>query len=194
MTPSDRPRLVIIGGPNGAGKTTLARQLAADGGLVYLGADLVAEELKLGSTGADAVAAGRAFLERVHHAIDAGTSILVETTLSGLGTLRLIRDARARGYSVSVAFIFVDSAQQSELRIRDRVTKGGHFIPTVDIKRRFPRSVRHFWETYRLHADHWRLIYNGGDRHVEVAVGEGDHYFVADDALFERFLALVEGT
>src|SRR5258708_5190807 len=99
MSSSDRPRLVIVGGPNGVGKTTLARQLSADGGLVYLGADLVAEELKLGSTGADAVAAGRAFLERVHQAVDAGTSILVETTLSGLGTLRLIRDARTHGYS-----------------------------------------------------------------------------------------------
>jgi predicted ABC-type ATPase len=186
--------LVIVGGPNGSGKTTLARQLSADGNLVYLGADLVAEELKLGSTGADAVTAGRAFLERVHQAIEARTSILVETTLSGLGTLRLIRDARARGYTVSVTFIYLDSARQAELRIRDRVTKGGHFVPAADIARRFPRSVRHFWETYRLQAEHWRLIYNGGDRHVEVAVGEGDRYFVADDALFERFLALVEGT
>jgi predicted ABC-type ATPase len=190
---SDNPRLVIVGGPNGAGKTTLARQLTADGSLAYLGADLVAEELSLGSTGADAVAAGRAFLGRVSSAIVAGISIVLETTLSGLGTTRLIREARARGYSVSITFVFVDSARQSELRIRDRVKKGGHLVQTTDIERRFPRSVGHFWKTYRLQANHWRLLYNGGDRHVEVAVGEGDRYFVADEALFERFLALVEG-
>lgn len=191
---TDRPRLVIVGGPNGAGKTTLARQLVADGGLLYLGADLVAEEMGLGSTGTDAMAAGRAFLGRVRNAIEAGRSILLETTLSGLGTTRLIEDARVRGYSVSITFIFVDSARQSELRIRDRVTKGGHLVPTLDIERRFPRSVRRFWETYSLRADHWRLLYNGGDRHVEVAVGERDSYFVADDALFERFVTQVEGT
>lgn len=189
-----RPRLVIIGGPNGAGKTTLCRQLVQDWGFRYLGADLVAEELGLGSTGADAVAAGRAFIERVSAALDARTSVLVETTLWGRGTLRLIRSARERGYAVSLTFVFLDSPYASELRIRDRVVKGGHHVPSQDVHRRFPRSLRNFWHSYRSRADWWRLLYNGSERHVEVAMGEADKYFVADEALFERFLRLVEGS
>ncbi len=186
------PKLVIVGGPNGAGKTTLSRQLVGAWGLPYLGADLVAEEMGLGSTGADAVAAGRVFLERVRSAIEARQSLILETTLSGLGAIRLIKSARARGYDISLAFIFVDSARQSELRIRDRVAKGGHFVPPLDVERRFPRSLRNFWNVYRLEADSWRLLYNGEDRHVEVALGEKDRYFVADEALFEVFLNLLE--
>jgi predicted ABC-type ATPase len=88
------PRLVIVGGPNGAGKTTLSRQLVEDWGLLYLGADEVAAELGLGSTGGDAVRAGRLFLERIDEALRARNSVLVESTLSGLGTTRLIRRFR----------------------------------------------------------------------------------------------------
>jgi len=38
------------------------------------------------------------------------------------------------------------------------------------------------------------LLYNGTEHPVEVAMGEGDEYFVADEALFERFLRLMEGS
>lgn len=189
---TERAKLVIVGGPNGAGKTTLALRLVEDWKLAYLGADAVAAELGLGSEGADAVRAGREFLERVRVAVERRTSILVETTLSGLGTSRLIDQARGAGYSITVVFVFVDSARVSELRIEDRVRKGGHHVSARDVERRFPRSLSNFWHVYREKADRWRLLYNGGEFHVPVAAGQRGRYLVINPALFEKFLRLVE--
>ncbi len=152
-----RPWLVIIGGPNGAGKTTFARSAAREWSLHYLGADLVAEEMGLGSDGPDAVRAGRAFAERVRAAIANRESLLIESTLSGRGTGRLIRQARNAGYRVTVGFVFVDSPDTCIQRIRARVRKGGHFVPDEDVRRRFRRSIANFWGRYRLEGDRWHL-------------------------------------
>jgi predicted ABC-type ATPase len=155
---------VIIGGPNGAGKTTFARSAAREWSLRYLGADLIAERLGLGSGGAEPVRAGRVFSETVRAAIAIRESLLVESTLSGLGTGRLIRQARDAGYRVSVGLVFVDST----------------------------RSLLNFWERYRFGADRWHLIYNGSVGAVRVASGSGTRTLVLEPAAFERWLRLVE--
>lgn len=158
-----QPWLVIIGGPNGAGKTTFAWAAAPRWSLRYLAADLVAENLGLGKGGADAFRAGRLFTENVRSAVSRGESILVESTLSGLGTGRLIRRAKTSGYRVSVGFVYLDSAEACIWRIRARVQRGGHLVPDDDVRRRFRRSLVNFWERYRFDADAWYLTYNGGE-------------------------------
>jgi len=185
-------RLVIVGGPNGAGKTTLSRQLVEDWGLLYLGADEVAAEMGLGSTGGDAVRAGRLFLERIEKAVKARHPVLVESTLSGLGTTRLIRRFREAGYLISVHLVFVDSADECVARIQGRVLKGGHRVPEADVRRRFRRSLTNFWTRYRFEADRWRLYYNGAVGPTLVTFGEGQEALVADPPRFQRFLRLLE--
>ena len=190
---SPQPWLVIIGGPNGAGKTTFARVAASRLSLRYAAADLIADELGLGREGADAVRAGRLFTARVRVAVSHGESLLVESTLSGLVTRRLIRRARASGYRVSVGFVYVDSVAACIRRIRARVQRGGHPVPDDDVRRRFRRSLVNFWERYRFDADAWHLTYNGGEDAVRVAFGSGSRAVVIDSPNFERFLGLVEG-
>jgi predicted ABC-type ATPase len=185
---------VIIGGPNGAGKTTFARSAAREWSLRYLGADLIAETLGLGSEGSEAVRAGRVFTKTVRAAIANRESLLVESTLSGLGTGRLIRQARDAGYRVSVGFVFVDSADTCIQRIRARVLKGGHFVPDDDVRRRFRRSLMNFWERYRLDADRWHLTYNGSVGAVRVASGSGTRTLVLEPAAFEFWLRLLEAS
>lgn len=187
-----RPRLIIAGGPNGAGKTTVSRRLVAEYGVRYLGADEVAAQMGLGSTGGDAVRAGRLFLERIDKAIRQRESVLVESTLSGLGTTRLIRRFRDAGYEVRICQVYAGSADECIARIRGRVQKGGHHVPDDDVRRRFGRSLHNFWERYRLDADRWRLYYNGVAGPVLVIEGQGTEALVIDPALFEGFLALLE--
>jgi predicted ABC-type ATPase len=88
------PWLVIIGGPNGAGKTTLSARLKAAWGLTYLGADQIAAEQGLGSTGPNAFRAARLFSSRVGEALARRASALIESTLSGLSTGRLLESFR----------------------------------------------------------------------------------------------------
>ncbi len=77
---------MIVGGPNGAGKTTLSARMTAAWGLTYLGADLIAAQRGLGSTGPDAIRAARLFSSRVGEALARRESTLIESTLSGLST------------------------------------------------------------------------------------------------------------
>ena len=60
-----QPLLMVIGGPNGAGKTTLSARMTAVWGLTYLGADQIAAQQELFSTGPDAIRAARLFSRRV---------------------------------------------------------------------------------------------------------------------------------
>ena len=132
---------MIIGGPNGAGKTTLSVRMTAAWELTYLGADQIAAEQGLGSTGQDAIRAARLF------------------------------SFRKVGYDISVVLVFVDSPEVCIARIRERVARGGHFVPDDDVRRRFGRSLRNFWQTYRLQAHRWLLHYNGSEGLTEAARG-----------------------
>jgi predicted ABC-type ATPase len=187
------PRLVIAGGPNGAGKTTLVLKLAELWQIEYLGADRVAGELGLDGMGADAIRAGREFVGRIARSLAGRRSILLESTLSGLATRRLIQRFRDAGYDITVVLVFVDGPDVSIERIRTRVARGGHFVPEADVRRRFFRSLRNFWTIYRLQADRWQLHYNGGSGMMTSARGEHEQTVVLDEpsfALFERLLAI----
>jgi len=187
-----RPRLVIIGGPNGAGKTTLCVRMTTALGLTYLGADQIAAEQGLASTGQDAIRAARLFSGKVAEALARHESTLIESTLSGLSTRRLLASFRHAGYDITVALVFVDSPEVCIGRIRGRVARGGHFVPDDDVRRRFGRSLWNFWHTYRHQGHRWQLHYNGLEGLIEAARGEAEMIEVLDSAAFGIFERLVE--
>ena len=183
---------MIIGGPNGAGKTTLSARMTAEWGLNYLGADQIAAEQGLGSTGQDAIRAARLFSSRVSEALPRLEPTLIESTLSGLSTRRLLVSFREAGYDITVVLVFVDSPDVCIARIRARVARGGHFVPDDDVRRRFGRSLRNFWHGYRLQAHRWQLHYNGQRGLTEAARGEGETSEVLDSGAFRVFERLLE--
>ena len=82
-----------------------------------------------------------------------------------------MRDARSAGFGISIAYVFLQSADECVKRVAERVQKGGHSVPESDIRRRFPRSLRNFWHFYRPLADNWTLMYNPGEEIVDVPTG-----------------------
>jgi predicted ABC-type ATPase len=187
-----RPRLVIIGGPNGAGKTTLCVRMTTALGLTYLGADQIAAERGLASTGQDAIRAARLFSGKVAEALARRESTLIESTLSGLSTRRLLASFRRAEYDITVALVFVDSPEVCIGRIRGRVARGGHFVPDDEVRRRFGRSLWNFWHVYRHQGHRWQLHYNGLEGLIETARGEAEMTEVLDSAAFGIFERLVE--
>jgi predicted ABC-type ATPase len=150
--------ICIIGGCNGAGKSTLARELLPRLGIArFLNADLIAKGLSPVNPALAAFAAGRRLLEEASGLIEAGSSFAIESTLSGKTYVKLLREAKERGYRLVLHYIVIGSATQAVERVRLRVLTGGHNVPEDDIRRRFERSVRHFLEDYLPLADEWGL-------------------------------------
>lgn len=81
----------------------------------------------------------------------------------------LLEQTHSFGYRIEIAFVFLDSADACVARVAERVRRGGHDVPEDDVRRRFTRSLRNFWTTYREIADLWSMLYNVGSGYVEVA-------------------------
>ncbi|RKZ53051.1 MAG: hypothetical protein DRR16_20855 [Candidatus Parabeggiatoa sp. nov. 3] len=180
--------VIILAGPNGAGKTSFANQYIEISSYEYLSADAIAEKLAPQPFNEVKVKAGREFFKQITEVIAESKDIVVESTLSGLGFQRLIHRFKQAGYRITILFIYLDTPEVCIKRVQERVLKGGHDVPEVDIQRRFYRCKQNFWSVYKKQAHYWHLFYNGGDGFIEVAVGKETQFMVTDEVLFEIFL------
>lgn len=184
--------MFVVGGPNGSGKTTLALEYASDTDFPYLGADAIAASIDPAHPERAQVAAGRTFIQGINDNIADRRSFVAESTLSGLTMRNFVASAHSNGFIVSVAFLFVDTADVCVARVAERVRKGGHPVTETDIRRRFPRAVVNFWTIYRKMADNWVLLYNGDTSIQDVAAGSRDQFTVRAPTTFSAFMTLVE--
>ncbi len=157
------PKLTIIAGPNGSGKSTLATSLDLVGRDRLLDPDAVARRLNPLNPSAVAIAAGREVLERTAEYLSQGLSFAVETTLSSHGRVGLIRDAKSRGYETHLVFIGLGSPDRCITRIKNRVERGGHYVPDADVRRRYVRSIANSVEALQL-ADTAKFYDNSRDK------------------------------
>jgi len=127
--------------PNGSGKSTLTRFVDFEGRDRMLDPDTITLDLNHLDARAAAIAAGRIVLKRTADYLDRGVSFAVETTLSSRNRVDLIRKAKCRAYEVHLVFIGLDSPERCITRIRNRAARGGHFIPDIDLRRRYVRSM-----------------------------------------------------
>jgi len=188
---AELPQLLIVGGPNGSGKTTLALEYADELALPYIGADAIAATLNPPNPAAAQIAAAREFIRAIEERVSQKKSFVCESTLSGLTMRNFVASARDAGYTISMAFLIVDSADVCVARVAARVRAGGHNVPEADIRRRFERSIRNFWTIYRELADNWVLLYNGMTTLQDIAVGAGTQTAIRNSELFSAFLDLV---
>lgn len=85
-------KIVILAGPNGAGKTTFAREFLPHEAHCseFINADLIAAGIAPFAPETAAVAAGRIMLSLINERVRRGDSFALETTLSGVGYVRMI--------------------------------------------------------------------------------------------------------
>jgi len=170
--PDSAPTVVIIAGPNGAGKTTFARAFLAQSGMRFINADLIAAGLSPFEPEAMALRAGRLMLEEIAASTAKHENFAFETTLSGLGWLRHIRQWREDGWHVVLYFLALQSADMAIERVAQRVQQGGHSIPEPVICRRFIAGLRHFEQHYKHAVNAWKHYDNSS--HIPVLLSSGE--------------------
>jgi predicted ABC-type ATPase len=131
------PTLTIIAGANGSGKSTLTKQL--DRPILLIDPDAIAKEIDPVNPASAAIAAGRQSLALSQQYIQSESSFVVETTFAGNTYIKLMRDAKSRGWLVVLMYIGLDNPTMNILRVADRVELGGHDVPIDDILRRYVR-------------------------------------------------------
>ena len=180
--------LYIIAGANGSGKSTLAKVLLPEDGISYVNPDDIAKELNAADIESVKIEAGRNALCKATNFLDRGESFAIESTLSGVGYIKLLQRAKSLGYETTIAYVFVDSPEVCIARIAARVKRGGHFITDTDVRRRYSRSKENFANLYRKVVDHWLLYYNGGADISLVAHGNGSINIISE----ERYSSFME--
>lgn len=107
----------------------------------FINADLIASGLSPFAPQKAAIKAGRLVLEQIDDFMNKGVDFAFETTLSGKGYRKHFEALRESGYGIYLFYLWIPSFQLAVARIKDRVTAGGHNVPSQDVKRRFSRSL-----------------------------------------------------
>jgi predicted ABC-type ATPase len=109
-----------------------------------------------------ALHAGRLMLQELARHFATRASFAFETTLSGRGYLRLIREWQEAGYRVKLIFLQLASAEEAIARVAQRIKQGGHHVPDDVIRRRFAAGKDNFSKLYAPIVDAWALYDNAG--------------------------------
>lgn len=155
-----KPTMIVLAGPNGAGKSTLYdTRIAPSFAGPFINADVIQrDELRDSSPAASYEAADIAASRRADH-LARRRDFVTETVFSHPSKLDLIDDARARGFTVIVMHVGVDTPDLSVARVGTRVEEGGHVVPEDKIRARYARGAP-FIRTAVLKADRGMVFDN----------------------------------
>lgn len=150
----EKPLLLVFGGPNGSGKSSMLR-IAAEQSLlpdVYINADDIAKDIAA-KQGVDInkiseehykkinlEAAQKADLLRAD-ALNKNISFATETVMSTPSKIKLMQEAKAKGYEVQLRYITTQDSQINVNRVLDRVNKGGHYVDPDKTQNRYERAM-----------------------------------------------------
>ena len=178
------PRLWLLAGGNGAGKSTFYRTRLERHGVEFINADLIERTLDPVVDRSPSYVAAALARERYRDRIARGVSFCYETVFSHPSKIDMLSEAGAAGYHVTLVFIHLTDPALNELRVRQRVTEGGHPVPSDKIRDRIPRTLAFMPDAVRL-ADTTLLFDNSSrdDPYRIVAMKEGDALTVHVDPL-----------
>ena len=181
--------LYIIAGCNGAGKTTASFTVLPEmlKCREFVNADEIAAGLSPFNPEGVAIQAGRLMIDRIIHLLKEGETFAFETTLATRSYVKLIQQAKRRGYFVTLLFFSLSTPEQAILRVAKRVSLGGHNIPTDVILRRYEAGLQNLFRLYMPVCDHWALYDNSDCPAVKVASGNAlDKVEIFDKQRYSR--------
>lgn len=97
-----QPTLTIIAGPNGSGKSTLTRSIQQSLNIPLIDPDAEARKIRPEEPELASVAAGKQAIKLARNYVGNNQSFAVETTLSGNTYLKMMRDAKRKGWQINL--------------------------------------------------------------------------------------------
>ena len=189
------PRLFIISGCNGAGKTTASYTLLPEmlECRQYVNSDEFAKGLAPFDPESVSVQASRRMLMRIRYLFSKKEDFSIETTLATRSLLKMIREAQAEGYFVTLMYFWLNSPDLAVARVKARVEAGGHNIPEETVRRRYRVGIKYFFRDYAPLCDRWILADNSQVPFRVIAEGyKDDVTVIKDEATFRRILESAE--
>ena len=142
--------LYIIAGCNGAGKTTASFTILPE--IIFckefVNADEIAKGLSPFQPERVAFEAGRIMLNRINELLNGVESFAFETTLATKSYKNKIKQAKEKGFTVTLLFFWLQNVDLAKERVRIRVTEGGHNIETNVIERRYVNGIKNLFNIY----------------------------------------------
>ncbi len=185
-------KLYIVAGHNGAGKTTFLKNFLIKHKISYINADEIAEKIENKKGSNITIDAGRIALKRLDNYLKHGRSFAVETTFSGKIWGKLLRKFNEKGYDITIYFIYLNSPVEAINRIKVRSLKKGHFIPDDIVFRRYSKSLRNFWHSYKNYSNKWYLLNNSNHEMIIIAEGVSHTFNIEDPKNFKLFSEIIK--
>lgn len=162
MSLKEDKNLYIISGCNGAGKTTASYSVLPKILLCreFVNADEIARGLSPFNPEGVVIEAGRLMLNRIYDLLAHNTSFSIETTLATRSYFNLVQQAHQQGYMVTLLYFWLSSPELAVQRVAERVSKGGHNIPTDVIHRRYQLGIKNLFNIYMPIVDAWMIADN----------------------------------
>jgi len=167
--------LYVIAGCNGAGKTTASFTVLPEmlKCREFVNADEIAAGISPFNPEGVAIQAGRLMIDRIIQLLKDGETFAFETTLATRSYVKLIQQAKKRGYFVTLLFFSLSSSEQAQRRVAQRVSMGGHNIPADVIIRRYEAGLQNLFQLYMPVSDYWTLYDNSNCPAIRIASGFG---------------------
>ena len=150
------PNLIFLAGPNGSGKSTFFDRRLAKWNLTFVNPDLIAKEIDPADPSGAAFRANAITKAQRMRLLESGESFVTEGIRPDL---KLIEEAKKRGYYTRVIFVCVKSPALNVTRVKLRVSEGGHSVPLGAVVARYPRALESLPEAAQI-ADQLLLVDN----------------------------------
>ena len=175
MEHKKKMNLYVIAGCNGAGKTTASFTVLPEmlKCREFVNADEIAAGISPFNPEGVAIQAGRLMIDRIIQLLKDGETFAFETTLATRSYVKLIQQAKKRGYFVTLLFFSLSTPEQAQRRVAQRVSMGGHNIPSDVIVRRYEAGLQNLFQLYMPVCDYWTLYDNSNCPAIRIASGFG---------------------
>jgi predicted ABC-type ATPase len=156
----------------------------------YVNSDEFAKSLAPFDPDSASVSAGRFMLMRIKYLFDRKEDFCIESTLATRSLLRMVREAKENGYTVTLIYLWLNSPEMAIARVADRVASGGHNTPEPIIRRRYQMGLKYFFDEYIPECDRWILADNTKSPFTVIAEGSNGMVHIRDSEKYSITWAL----